>query len=189
MNKRQMRREFRAFLGHHYTLCGLDVIARIRIRQFLEALREARKNHRATDEQIEAVREQLLSKHMKGVTKARVGWDASQEIDTYVWGPIELFLCSAQAMIERYEQLKASHPELAFPDLDDYIKDNQRVFDDVSNLRDWVTHPGYRGNAHEALVQIAHQYDKSGGMVFYGIVRALLDLYRQFLERFNEHVK
>ena len=189
MNKKQLRREFRAFLGHHYTLCGLDVMARIRVRQFLEALREARDEHSATDDQIQAVRARILSEHMNGAVKARMAWDVPKEIDTYVWGPIELFFCSAQAMIDRYEQLKAEHPELAFRRLDDYISENKSIFDSVGNLRDWVTHPGYSRNAHEALAEISREYDERGVGPFYEIVRRLIDLYRQFLERFSEHVK
>ena len=164
-------------------------MARIRIRQFLKALREARDDQSTTDEPIHAIRARILSEHMNGTPKARMAWDVSKEIDTYVWGPIELFFCSAQAMIDRYECLKASHPELAFSLLDDYIRENKSVFDTVGNLRDWVTHPGYSRNAHEALAEISHEYDEQGVGPFYQIVRRLLDLYRQFLERFSEHVK
>ena len=163
-------------------------MARIRIRQFLEALREARDEHSATDDQIQAVRARILSEHMNGSIKARMSWDVSKEIDAYVWGPIELFFCSAQAMIDRYELLKASHPELAFRHLDDYISENKSVFAAVGNLRDWVTHPGYSRNAHEALAEISREFDERGVGPFYEIVRRLIDLYRQFLERFSDHV-
>ena len=189
MNKRQLRREYRAFLGHYYTLCGLDVLARIRIRQFLDALRDARNEHSTKDEQIRAVRAQILSQHMNGDPRARMAWDVPNEIDTYTWGPIELFFCSAQAMMDRYHKLKEAYPEIAFQPLDDYIIDHRPIFENVKHLRDWVTHPGLSRNAHEALSEISQEYDERGVRPFYEIVRALIDLYQKFLERLGNHAR
>ena len=188
MNKRQLRREFRAFLGHHHTLCGLEILARVRIRQFLEAMRKSRLERIEAFEQYEAIRERILSEHMKNAPTARMEWDVPKEVDVYIWGPLELFFCSAQAMIDRYDHLKGLHPELVFPHLDQYISDNKSVFDAVENLRDWVTHPGYSRDAHHALAQIRREYEDRGIGHFYEVVRSLLELYRQFLERFDNHV-
>ena len=189
MNKRQMRREFRAFLGHHYTLCGLEILARVRIRQFLEAMQESGIDRIESLDQYDTIRERILSEGMNNAPKTRMAWDVPKEIDIYVWGPLELFFCSAQAMIDRYNHLKALYPELAFPRLDNYIDDNQSVLDAVENLRDWVTHPGHMREAHDALAEIRREYEDRRLGHFYEIVRSLLDLYRQFLERFDKYVK
>ena len=183
-----MRREFRAFLGHYYTLCGIEILARVRIRQFIGALREARNDQIAAEEQLDAIRARILTEHMKSAPKTLMAWDVPKEIDVYAWGPLELFFCSAQAMIDKYHALKASHPEVGFPSLDSYISDNKPVFDAVEGLRDWVTHPGYSRNAHEALAEISQIYREQNLGHFYEVVRRLLDLYRQLLERLEDHI-
>ena len=188
MNKRQMRREYRAFLGHYDTLHGLVVLADVRIRQLEEALNYLGIVRIETSEQANAVRDRIQSEHMKGEPRARMLWDVPEEIDLYVWAPLELFFCSAQAMIERYQYLKAAHPDIAYPSLDNYINDNRAAFDAVTNLRDWVIHPGYSRKADDAVGDLFREYEKQNAGHPYQMVGQLLDLYRRFLEQLSGYV-
>ena len=186
MSKRRLRREHRAMQRHLALLRGLVLLTELRFSEHDAVTKEFGITTVEGREPIQAFRNLLQTKYMPGDTKARMLFDEFQEIDLYVSGPLELYFCLAQAMVERYRRLTAEDPTLRHPDLDSYLMANAPAFDAVVNLRDWVLHPGYSRQSNKAVSRL---WDESGEPVGdhpYTIVARLLKLFGEVSENLNE---
>ena len=121
--------------------------------------------------------------------KARIFWDTDREVDLYAWGPFQLFFCVACAVIDRYRYLKRLHPELAFSDLDHYLKENHAGLDATRKLRNWVLHPGYARRPDDAMEMLFAAGGAPGNTYPQEMVNRLVDLVSGFLEHLSDHVR
>ena len=179
--ERQLRREWLSLRTHYFMLGGLATFAMIRMRDYVEALETIGEDTPETLEKANAIRQYILSQHIKKRPMSRMLYDQYTEIDLYSAAPFELFFCAAQAFVEKYQILKSQHHLLSFPELDSYIKDNQESFDAVANLRDWVLHPGHRRNPDDAMAVLFSERAKTHSGNPYDMIQRLLDLYGKFL--------
>ena len=162
-------------------LGGLATFAMIRMNVYVEALEKLGADTPETQEKTNAIRQYILSQHIKTGPMSRMLFDQYTEIDLYSAAPSELFFCAAQAFVDQYQSLKTQHHILSFPELDSYIKDNQESFDAVADLRNWVLHPGYRRNPDDAMKVLFSEQTKTHSGGPYEIMRRLLELYGRFL--------
>lgn len=188
MSKRQIRREYRAFSNHYRIWVGLVILARVRIRHWIEASTEVGIDNRPTDQQIDMMFDRVASTYMPDGAKARMAWDVPVEIYAYLWGPLELAFCSFQAMLERYEALKQSYPDIAFDCLENYIGSNPEVLDAVGNLRDWVTHPSFAPLSDEGMLGFIHEFEDRGENHPFEVVERMNETYRMFIERLGASI-
>ncbi len=186
LSKRRLRREHRSMQRHLALLRGLILLTELRFSEHDAVTKELDITTFEGREQIQAYRNLLQTKYMSGATKARMLFDEFQEIDLYVSGPLELFFCLAQAMVERYRRLTAEDPTLRHPDLDSYLISNASAFDAVMNLRDWVLHPGRTRQSNKAVSMLWDESGESVGDHPYTIVARLLNLFAEFSENLNE---
>ena len=140
-------------------------------------------------EPLYALRTLLQTKYMPGDAKARMLFDEFQEIDLYVTGPLELYFCLAQAMVERYRYLTADDPILCHPDLDSYLIANAPAFDAVVNLRDWVLHPGYSRQSDKAVSMLWGENGEPVGDHPYTIAARLFQMFGEFMENLDEFAR
>ena len=186
ISRRRLRREYRAMQRHLSLLRGLILLTDLRFREHEAVKKELGIATIEGKESISAFRNLLQTKYMPGDTKARMLFDEFQEIDLYVSGPLELYMCLAQAMVERYRHLSTEDPSLCHPDLDNYLIDNAPAFDAVVNLRDWVLHPGYSRQSNKAATILSGENGEPVGDHPYTIVFRLLKLFGEVTENINE---
>ena len=106
-------------MQRHLTLLrGLILLTELRLSEHDAVKKELGITTVEGREPLYALRSLLQTKYMPGDTKARILFDEFQEIDLYVTGPLELYFCLAQALVDRYRHLTADDPTLCHPDLD-----------------------------------------------------------------------
>ena len=189
MSKRRLRREHRAMQRHLALLRGLILLTELRFSEHEAVKKELGITTIEGREPISAFRNMLQTKYMPGDTKARMLFDEFQEIDLYVSGPLELYFCLAQAMVERYRHLTAEDPALCHPDLDSYLIANAPAFDAVMNLRDWVLHPGYSRQSNKAVSMLWDENGEPVGDHPYTIVARLFKLFEEVIEKLDEFAR
>ena len=189
IGKRQLRRELRALRGHCEMLNGLVILFDLRMREYSDALETLVISVVETEEQATAVARFIRTKYMKNNTKARTSFDELKEISLYMSGPLQLFFCAAQAVVERYHRLKRTNPKLTHPPLEKYLLENEAAFGAVQNLRDWVSHPGHSRDPDNAMETLfAFDEDKTHEHP-YRLALQSLRLFEQFLEKLDHNAK
>ena len=186
MSKQRLRREHRAMQGHLDLLRGLLLLTELRFNENNAAKKELAITTVEDRETLSALRALLRTEYMPGDAKARMLFDQFREVDLYVTGPIELYFCVAQAMVERYRRFTAQDETLRHPDLDLYLIANAPAFDAVKNLRDWVLHPGYSRRADEAASILWDENREPASDHAYTIVARLFGLFREVVEDLDE---
>ena len=139
--------------------------------------------------QVKPVLAKLKAEFMPGHTKARMLFDEFSEIDLYVAGPLDLFFCLADAMVDRYKLLAREEPALCHQGLERYLSANRPAFDAVHNLRDWVIHPGYSRQPQKAESEF---WNDRGELVAdhpYAIAARLLQLFGEVVNKLNESTR
>ena len=172
-------------LSHYELMRGLAVISELRLKRYLDLLEDQRARNRTEDESLRAVR-QAVREEASVEPKARMLFDADRELDLYAWGPLQLFFCVALAYLDRYRYLRARNAELAFPELDRYIAENQDGLDATRTLRDWVLHPGARRRPDDAMTTLFSVRDGWRTAYPLELVNRLVPLAGRFLERLRE---
>ena len=174
---------------HLALLRGLILLTELRLSEHDAVKKELGLTAIEDREQLHALRTLLQTKYMPGDTKARMLFDQIQEIDLYVTGPLELYFCLAQGMVDKYRHLTADDPTLCHPELDSYLIANAPAFDAVVNLRDWILHPGYSRQSDKAVSML---WDENGEPVRdhpYAIVARLFELFGEFMENLDEFAR
>ena len=171
---------------HLALLRGLILLTELRILEHDAVKKELGITTGEGREQLSALRTLLKTKYMPGDTKARLIYDEFQEIDMYVAGPLELYFCLVQAMVERYQLLASEDPTLSHPDLDRYLISNAPAFDAVMDLRDWVLHPGYSRQTDEAVSRLWGENGEPVADHPYTIAARLFQLLREVVENLDE---
>ena len=186
MSKRRLQREHRAMQRHLALLRGLILLTELRFSEHESVKKELGITTIEGSEPLHGLRTLLRNKYMPGGTKARMLFDEFREIDFYVTGPLELYFCLAQAMVERYRRLTAEDPTLCHPKLDRYLTANASAFDAVKNLRDWLLHPGYSRQTDKAASMF---WDESGEPIAdhpYAISARLFELFGEVAKNLDE---
>ena len=189
MSKRRLQREHRAMQRHLGLLRGLILLTELRLSEHDAVKKELGITTVEGREPLYALRTLLQTKYMPGDAKARMLFDEFQEIDLYVTGPLELYYCLAQAMVERYRYLTADDPTLCHPDLDSYLIANAPAFDAVVNLRDWVLHPGYSRQSDKAVSMLWGENGEPVGDHPYTMVARLFQMFSEFMENLDEFAR
>ena len=186
LTKRWLRREHRAMQSHLELLRGLLLLIELRISEHDAAKQELGIVDFEDRESLYSLRMLLRYKYMPGETKARMILDEYQEIDMYVTGPLELFFCVAQAMVDRYRLNTEKYSTLTNHGLDQYLITNAPAFDAVKNLRDWLLHPGFSRQTDKAASMF---WDDNGELVAdhpYAIVVRLVILFEEVVKELDE---
>ena len=186
--RKQLKKEYAAILSHYHLLNGVRLISNARLRRFLDAVRYQRDNATSGEDMLHTIRRSLCQSASL-TPKARMPWDADREVDLYAWGPFQLFFCIAWAVVDRYRYLTRLHPELAFSDLDRYLKENQAGLDATWNLRNWVLHPGYARRPDDAMELLFAAGGAPGNTYPQEMVNRLVDLVAGFLEHLNGQIR
>lgn len=186
--KKQLKKEYAAILSHYHLLNGLRLISNARLRRFLDAVQYQRDNPTSNEDILRTIRRSLCQS-VPLTPKARMLWDADREVDLYAWGPFQLFFCVAWAVIDRYRYLTPLHPELAFSDLDHYLKENQAGLDATWKLRNWVLHPSYARRPDDAMELLFAAGGAPGNIYPQEMVNRLVGLVAGFLEHLNDQVR
>ena len=176
--------------SHYQLLRGLFVLCDLRIRDYRAVVDSLGLQSVHTIEDISRVRNRVCSTHMNSQVMARHLFDGYHEIDTYSWGPIDLFFCIGYAMVSKYTKLSQMHPEVSSPALESYLKDNQSAFSTIRHLRDMTLHPGYNripGDTHGMF----YRKNKDGSSTPVTkhpteIIFQLVGLFGHFLEELRE---
>ena len=185
---KQFRREHAAMLSHYELMRGLSLTSRIRLRRYLDLLKDQRAENRTEDETLRAVR-QAIRREAAIEPKARMLFDADREIDLYAWGPLQLFFCVACAFLDRYRYLRNQDPSLVLADLDRYIEENRAGLDATRKLRDWVLHPGTGRRPDDAMMTLFSIRDGYRTAYPLHIMNHLVDLAGKFLEQLHGYAR
>lgn len=74
--------------------------------------------------------------------KSSLLFDIPREMDYLIWAPLEILYCMVDAFTFRYQKSIGLFPEIAVPELTEYINRNKTFLRDaVKNLRDDIAHP------------------------------------------------
>ena len=188
--RKVLRREYVAMYGHYQLLRGLLVLCEVRIQDYRDVVDSLGLQSVQTVEEISIVRDRVCSTHMNSQVKARHLYDGYHEIDTYTWGPVELFFCIGHALVSKYKNLKRTFPDVSSSGLDSYLEKNQSAFSAIKHLRDMTLHPGYDRNPGDAFgLFYGEVADGSPTPISehpYEIVPQLVNLFGQFLEELRE---
>lgn len=190
--KKALRREYVAMYGHYHLLRGLLVLCDLRQQGYHDVVASLGLNAVETPEDITAVRDEVCARYLNSQVKARQLFDGYHEIDTYTWGPIELFFCIGHALVSKYRGLKRSYPDVSSTALDSYLEGNQAAFTAIKHLRDMTLHPGIGRIPGDAFGLF---YGESEGSVPttvsqhpYEIVPQLVELFGQFLDELRDKI-
>lgn len=186
--KKQIKKEYVAMLAHYELLQGLALISSIRVRRFLGIVRDEGVEKINTLDGMNLIRGKMFE--VASIQpKARMMWDVTREIDSYVFGPMQLFFCVSWAVIDRYRYLANQHPDLVLVELEQYVHINSVSFDAAKKLRDWVLHPGYSRSPDKAMTMFFGNDGTPVNSHPQQIVNRLLALARQLLERLCERTE
>lgn len=189
ISRKQLQNEYAALLRHLQLLRGLGTLSVMRIQEYRDVTRELGFASVNTEAEDMAIRKQIRLKYMKGGPKARMLYDEFREIDTYVGGPVVLYLCMAQALVNRYQHLRISDPDIALPDLDRFLQDNRGIFTAVQNLRDWALHSRRFTPEEEDVEMLFRHKSQQAAKDSVVIVAELNGLFQQLLEKIDEKAK
>ena len=176
-------------LRHLHVLRGLGMLSIMRIKEYREAVRDLAIDSVDSKADDMAIRNQLRIHYMKGELKARMLLDEFREIDAYIIGPTVLYLCMAQALVERHRRLKRDCPELALPILDQYLQQYSSVFDAVQSLRNWALHSSHFVPEERVIKELFQGKGQSGERDPLGVVATTFELFQQLLEKIDETAK
>ena len=139
--------------------------------------------------QMDPVQAKLKAEYMPGHTKARMLFDEFDGIDLYIAGPLDMFFCLADALVDRYQLLAREEPTLCHPGFERYLSANRPAFDAVHNLRDWVIHPGYSRQPGKAESAFWNERGEPVADHPYTITVRLLQLFAEVINKLDESTR
>ena len=78
-----------------------------------------------------------------GGVRTRMLLDAPEEIEKYLWGPLQIALCLLAAVLAKYEGLRRDDPWFQDDGIDAYRRQHSEFVDGLRDLRDALLHQRY----------------------------------------------
>ena len=186
MSNSELRREYARFYQHHFLLRGIRLLCECQLEALFQAKRELGITEDRSLDNATRIHDVIVPKYMARGPKALLPRDALDEVEAFIWSPVELFLCVSSAMLQRYSMLSKQYSNIEFAILSEFIAANKGAIDSLYRFRDIVLHPGPRRHPNDAAdVLLSEKFRTSGGEETNDPLVLVLDI-SHLLSRFLE---
>ena len=136
--QRQLRKECQILTGYLTTLLHLGDFTAARMVLLGNIVKEYNVDLQ-TEQGVDLVRRKVSE--IFGIKSAML-FDIPREMDALIYTPLEILYCMIDAFTFRYQKSIGLFPEIAFPELTEYINCNEIFLRDaVKELRTDIAHP------------------------------------------------
>ena len=134
--------EFYALVQHSHFLRSSMNLARDRQQQLAKTMQELGLSSIPTDPDIFTQLQVEAAKEIGGIN-TRMLLDASQEVEKYHFGPLQISLAMLFAIIEKYGQLSRAYSVFRDDAVDKYCCENREFVEDLEALRNSIVRQRY----------------------------------------------
>ncbi len=138
----KFKAEFDALVQHsHFLRCSMN-LAFDRHQQLENTMQELGLSRVPSDNETFTQLQVQAAKEIGGIN-TRMLLDASQEIQKYHFGPLQIALSLLFAIIEKYRQLSKAHPVFRDDDFDQYCSENRQFVETLQSVRNSIIRQRY----------------------------------------------